>query len=93
MNTPFRGINAALEGISIEIMRLRAGSIPDAWKNFNCKGFYSLFSQAGVGSDYKFHFVTARNAGGTHDSTALQATKLYDLLQCSVTGVGHCCSR
>ena len=82
--SPIRGIIAALDGIAIEIMRPRAGSTPDARKYFNRKGFYSLCVQAAVGADYKFYFVSTRHAGGTHDSTAPQATKLYDLLQGTV---------
>ena len=65
-------------------MRPPAGTAPDARKYFNCKGFCSLLLQAAVGADYKCYFVSARHAGCTHDSTALQATKLYDLLQCTV---------
>ena len=80
-NSPIQGIIAALNGIAIEIMRPRAGVTPDARKYFNRKGFYFPSVQAAVGADYKFNFVSAIHAGGTHDSTALQATKLYDLLQ------------
>ena len=33
-----------------------------------------------MGADYKFMFVSARHAGGTHHSTTFQASVLYDAL-------------
>lgn len=83
-NSPISGIIVALVVLAIDIMRPLARCTPDAKKYFNGKEFCSLCVQAAVGADHKFYFVFARHAGGTLDSTALEATELYHLLQSTV---------
>ena len=76
--SPINGIVAAMDGIAIAIQQPRLNETPDPRKYYNRRGFYSICLQAAVGADYKFMFVSARHAGGTHDSTAFHASVLYD---------------
>ena len=78
--SPINGIVAALDGISIAIQQPQLNETPDPQKYYNRKGFYSICVQAAVGADYKFLYVSARHAGGTHDSTSFQASVLYHAL-------------
>lgn len=77
--SPLEGIIAALDVIAIKILQPTLHDTPDPRKYFIRKGFYALSVQAAVGANYKFLFISARHAGSTHDSTAFQATVLYEL--------------
>lgn len=79
--SPIDGIVAALDGIAIAIQQPRLDQTPDPRKYYNRKGFYSVCVQAAVGANYKFLFVSARHAGGIHDSTAFQASVLFEALR------------
>jgi len=79
--SPLYGIVAALDGIAITISQPKISETPDPRKYYNRKGFFALCVQVAVGADYKFLFVSARHAGGTHDSTAFQATQLHEFIE------------
>lgn len=79
--SPPEGIMAAIDGIVIKIRQFTMHDTPDPRKYFNRKGVYALCVQAALGANYKFAFLFARHAGSTHDSTAFQATLLYEFIK------------
>ena len=79
-NTPFYGAICALDGCAVEIREPSVTEVSDPRKYRNRKGFFALVLQAAVTSEYRFVFISATHAGGTHDSTAFQASKLHQLI-------------
>lgn len=79
--SPITGIIGAIDGIAIEIEKPTLNCVPDPRKYMNRKGFFAIVGQALVNSEYKFLFFSATHAGGTHDSTAFQASGLYRMIK------------
>ena len=78
--TPIHGIIAALDGLAVAIEKPKSAEVSDPKKYRNRKNFLAVVVQAAVTADYKFVFVSATHAGGTHDSTAYQASALHTLV-------------
>lgn len=78
--SPITGIIAALDGVAVAIEKPSTRDVSDPKKYRNRKNFFAILVQAAVTADYKFVFVSATHAGGTHDSTAFQASSLQTLV-------------
>lgn len=78
--SPIKGIIAALDGVAVAIEKPSRTDVSDPKKYRNRKNFFAILVQAAVTADYKFVFISATHAGGTHDSTAFQACALHDLI-------------
>jgi DDE superfamily endonuclease len=79
-DSPYFGVIGAIDGIAIAI---RAPS-PSEWLNprsfFQQEGFFGINVQAVVGADYSVLYLSAKQVGSTHDSTAFQSTALFNVL-------------
>lgn len=78
--SPILGVIAALDGIAIKIQKPSQREVSDPRKYRNRKNFFAVLVQAAVSADYRFTFVSATHAGGTHDSTAFQASSLHTMI-------------
>eukprot|EP00171_Calliarthron_tuberculosum_P022615 IDg22615t1 len=70
------GIVGAVDDIEIAIKAPEAWDVRNPKQYYNRKVFFALCVQVCVGADYKVQYISAKHAGETHDSTALQGTSL-----------------
>lgn len=74
-------IIGALDGWVVTISKPKITETKIPRKYCNRKFFFAIVLQAAVSVDYRFVFVTSTHAGGTHDSTAFQASSLHNLIR------------
>lgn len=77
--SPISEIMTLLDGWAVAIQEPKSKDTmkPRTYRNKN--GCFSFVVQAAVAVDYKLVFVAATYAGGTHDSTAFQASAMFSL--------------
>jgi DDE superfamily endonuclease len=87
-NSPFYGVIGAIDGIAVAIRAPSPSECPNLRSFFNRKGFFAINAQAVVGADYSVLYLSAKQAGSTHDSTAFQSTALFNFLSLTAGEIG-----
>ena len=72
----FAGVVLAVDGVLIRIVKPSYNGS----SYYSRKGFFGFNVQAGVDSERRIRSLSILSSGSTHDSTAMQSTKLYRLM-------------
>lgn len=79
LKTHLKDVIEALYGIELAIRDPSSAEVRNSKEYYNRKGLFALCIHAAVTADCRFYLASAKYAGGTHDSTAIQSTILWAL--------------
>lgn len=78
--TPLTGVISELDSIEFAKIAPTESEVQNLRQYYSRNGFLELCVQAAVTAEYRFCFMSAKHAGVTHDSNAIQRTRLWDLI-------------